>query len=93
MVNLEGFAFKCPAIINLHFEGGNCLGDGIFIQIAGFGEVDGDTAVDIGSRNVVDFFQGHTGLFVGVCSSGAANPKDVCGLGDDSLSLSKGGKS
>ena len=79
--------------MDCHFEGLDCLGNGTLVQFTGFGEVDGDTAVDVGSRNVVDFFQGHTGLFVGVCSSGAANPKDVCGLGDDSLSLSKGGKS
>jgi len=87
VVNLEGFAFKCPAIINLHFEGGNRLGDGIFIQIAGFGEVDGDTAVDIGSRNVVDFFQGHTGLFVGVSSSSASDCQNVGGLRNDGLFL------
>ena len=91
-VELEGLAFKLLALLNFHFKGFDCLGNGILVQIAGFGEVDGDTTVDVGSCDVVDFLQGHTGLFIGVRSSGAGNGQNVGGLGNDSLFLGERGK-
>ena len=71
--SLEGLAFKGLAILDFHLEGCNCLGDSILVQITGLGQMDGDAAVDVSCCDVTEFFQGHTGLFIGICSSSAGD--------------------
>lgn len=71
MLGLEWFSLKGFDLEDFHFKGFEDFGDFGFIKLACFGEVDGDAVVDVSSGDAIDFFQGHTGLFVVDGSSSA----------------------
>ncbi len=68
---LERLSFECFDFCNRHFKRHKRCSDFGLIQFTSFGEVDGDAAVDVSSCDSIELFQGHTGLFISVCSSGA----------------------
>ncbi len=77
MVCLEQFSFELFYFLDRNLEGLECLCNFYLIKLTCFGEVDGDAAVHVSACNSVEFFQGHTGLFIGVFSSGARDGEDV----------------
>lgn len=88
----EGFFFEFFDLFDGYLEGFDGFGDFVFVQHRAFGEVDGDVGVDVCACDTVEFFQGHTGLFVVLSSSGAGDGENVGGLRDDDLFFPEGDK-
>ena len=51
--------------------------------------MESDAAIDVCCRNVVDFFQSHTGFFIGVRSSGAGDCEHIGSLWNHQLLFGK----
>lgn len=66
--------------MNRHFVWSNRLGNDLLVKVSSFSEMESDAAIDVCCRNVVDFFQSHTGFFIGVRSSGAGDCEHIGSL-------------
>ncbi len=78
----EGGTFELFGFFDFEFEGFERGGD-LFLIVAVFGfEMQADAVIDVGSLNTINFFQGHTDLFVCFRSSGAGHHQLV-GCGGD----------